>query len=170
MSAEVQNNELNETIARQGRTILRLSAAVENLTGQSQSLERWVRDTFTLTRARERELEDALEAARQETRLIALEAVRVLDALEWACDAARARSDDEALMRFEAARLDCVRRLSAAGVTEVPAEGEFDGRLHESLGARKTKSVPQYHILNVTRRGWQRGGEILRRAQVETAA
>jgi molecular chaperone GrpE (heat shock protein) len=170
MSAETQNDDLSEAIARQGRTVLRLSAAVEGLTGQSQSLERWVRDTFTLTRARERELEDALAASRQETSLLALEAIRILDALEWACETAKARKDDEAQALFERARQDCVRRLAAAGVTEIPTEGEFDGRLHEGLGVRKSKKVPQYHILSVSRRGWLRGSEVLRRAQVETAA
>ena len=167
---ETKENELTEAVSRQGRTVLRLAAAVEGLTGQSAALERWVRDTLTLARARERELEDALNASRQETRLVALEAVRVLDALEWACDAAKTRKDTEALAQFESARKDCVRRLAAAGVTEIPAEGELDGRLHEGVGTRRSRRVPQYHIVNVVRRGWMRGGEVLRRAQVETAA
>jgi molecular chaperone GrpE (heat shock protein) len=165
-----KENELTEAVSRQGRTVLRLAAAVEGLTGQSAALERWVRDTLTLARARERELEDSLAVSRQETRLVALEAIRVLDALEWACAAAKNRKDAEALEQFESARKDCVRRLSAAGITEIPAEGELDGRLHEGIGTKRSRRVPQYHIVNIVRRGWQRGGEVLRRAQVETAA
>ena len=163
-----KESELTEAVSRQGRTVLRLAAAVEGLTGQSAALERWVRDTLTLARARERDLEDALNVSRGETRLVALEAVRVLDALEWACAAARNRKDAEALERFEAARKDCVRRLSAVGIAEIPAEGELDGRLHEGVGTKRSRRVPQYHIASVVRRGWQRGGDVLRRAQVET--
>ncbi|MGC4045559.1 MAG: nucleotide exchange factor GrpE [Armatimonas sp.] len=170
MSVEVQGEDLAEAVGRQGRTVLRMAAAVEGLTGQAQSLERWVRDTLTLTRARERELEDALAYSKQETSQVALEAIRIVDALEWARDAAKARKDEEALALFDTARQDCIRRLAAVGVTEIPTEGEFDGRLHESLGVRKTKKVPQYHIVSVARRGWLRGSDVLRRAQVETAA
>ncbi len=177
-----------QVISRQGRLILRLSAAAEGLEARYKELAERLKereaqataDAEGLRRERDaarREAEEARregrETARQaaeQARRVALEAVRLLDTLDWAEEAATARGDDAMARDIAAARRDARRRLAAAGVTEVPCEGMADGHLHEGLEAVTTDAVPRYHIVRVLRRGWQMGPDVLRRAGVVTAA
>jgi len=154
-----------QVISRQGRLILKLSATAESLDARYKELSE-------RQRAQEARLEAAEEearAAKRQARQAALEAVRLMDALDWVQEALTARGLPLA-GDVASAQRDCLGRLAALGLTEVPANGLMDGRLHEGLEAVETDAVPQYHIVRVLRRGWQMGPDVLRRAGVVTAA
>lgn len=154
-----------EIVARHGRLLLRLSAATEGL-------EARYRELAELRRGDDALLEEAREEARQarqQARRLALESVRLMDALDWVYDALSHRGDTLAA-QVASARRDCMRHLAAVGITEVPADGRMDGRLHEGLESVAGGSeVPQYHIVSVVRRGYQLGSDVLRRTEVTTA-
>jgi molecular chaperone GrpE (heat shock protein) len=114
-------------------------------------------------------LSEARRDAERRARQVALEAIHLMDALDWVQGALTARGD--ALAREVAlAQRDCLRRLAAVGVTEIPCDGLMDGRLHEGVDTADGSGKPQYHIISVVRRGYQCGPEVLRRAEVVTAA
>jgi len=154
-----------QIVSKQGRLILRLSAATEamearyrELSGQLDERDRRIAD-----------LGEAKRDAERRARQVALEAIHLMDALDWIQGALMARGD--ALARDAAlAQRDCLRRLAAVGVTEIPCDGLMDGRLHEGLDTVDGSGKPQYHIVSVVRRGYQCGPEVLRRAEVVTAA
>lgn len=177
-----------QVISRQGRLILRLTASTEALDARYKELAERMREQAAALAQQEAELRErdarvkrliaeAEEARREgqqegqeQARRVALEAIRMMDALDWAQDALDARGEEALSREFASARRDCVRRLTAIGITEVPCEGMMDGRLHEGLETLETNSVPRYHIVRVLRRGWQCGPDVLRRAGVVTAA
>jgi len=158
-------------IARQGRLILRLTAATEAMEGRMKAL--------VATQEQEqqalREAQEATRWAESSLRLIARDAtLPLMDALDWAQEAANARGDKTLSDSLAAAVRDGLRRLAAVGITEIPAPigGTFDGRLHEAVEARQPtpgSGIARYAILFVVRRGYQRGTEILRRTTVITA-
>jgi molecular chaperone GrpE (heat shock protein) len=159
-----------DIVSRQGRLILRLSAAAESLEARYKQLA----DAVAAREERLSAAEEEALAARQQARRMALEAVRLMDALDWVQEALAAAGGEAAPLAREvaSAQRDCLGRLAAAGLTPVPAEpgAPTDGRLHEGLEAVETDAVPQYHIVRVLRRGWQMGPDVLRRAGVVTAA
>jgi Molecular chaperone GrpE (heat shock protein) len=155
-----------QIVARQGRLILRLSAAAEGLDARYRELSEQ-------QRAVENRVEEAREEARlarQQVRKVALEAVHLMDALDWVYEALEHRGDPLAA-QVASARRDCLRRLAAVGINEIPASsgGVMDGRLHEGLESISAPDVPQYHIITVVRPGYQMGADVLRRAEVTTA-
>lgn len=154
-----------QVISRQGRLILKLSAAAESLDARYKELS----ERGRAQEARLEAAEEAARAARSQARQAALEAIRLMDALDWV-QTALAGAGHPLAAEVASAQRDCLRRLAALGLTEVPAEGPMDGRLHEGLEAVETDAVPQYHIVRVLRRGWQMGPDVLRRAGVVTAA
>ena len=107
---------------------------------------------------------------------MALEAIHLMDALDWAGGAAGAHGEEKLAREILSAQRDCLRRLAVLGVTEISAArgAVMDGRMHEGLDAipatDDTADVPQYHILSLIRRGYQRGPDVLRRAGVATIA
>lgn len=158
-------------IARQGRLILRLSAATEAMEGRLKTLvENQAQEQQALREARE-----ATHQAEAMTRQIVREAVLpLMDALEWAQEVAATRNDRALIDSLAAAARDGLRRLSAAGITEIPAPigGTFDGRLHEAVEAQAAplgSGIARYAVLAVVRRGYQRGTEVIRRTTVITA-
>lgn len=159
-----------QVVSKQGRLILRLSAALEGL-------EARVRDLTEEARTRRREAEetsDTLRAAERRLRQTALECVHLMDALDWIFEATRARGDERLAGQIVSAQRDCLRRLAAVGITEIPASrgAVMDGRLHEGLeavpAAPENGDVPRYHIVELVRRGYQCGTDVLRRAEVKT--
>lgn len=153
-------------IARQGRLILRLTAAVEGLESRLKSQEgtRSVADW-----------ESELAIAKEEAGRVLREAVLpLMDALDFAAQTAQAREDGGLSAALSAARRDGLRRLAVVGVSEIPAQTgtPFDGRLHEAVESRPVPdgaSVKRYEILSVVRPGYQQGAEVLRRTTVITA-
>jgi molecular chaperone GrpE (heat shock protein) len=154
-----------QLVSKQGRLILRLSAATEAMEARYKEL------AARLSERDERveELTAARREAEKRARQVAQEAIHLMDALDWVQSALAAQGHPLAKELVSAQR-DCLNRLAALGITEVPGEGMVDGRLHEGVDKVESSDVPQYHIVSVVRRGFQWGTEILRRAEVITAA
>ena len=159
-------NALPQILSKHGRLILRMSAAVESLDQRYEKLARQLEE-------RDRRIEtltDACQTAEREAEQIAQAAIHLMDALDWVHDALTEKGQNNFSYEVEAARRDCLRRLAAVGVSEVPCVGQMDGRLHDGLDTVADAPVPKYHIVQIVRRGFQRGTQILRRAGVVTAA
>jgi molecular chaperone GrpE (heat shock protein) len=146
--------------------------AIHALQIQKQKQEIQDRETrlFRLTY----DLAQAQREGHENTRKIALEAIRLMDALDWVQEAltARGAAVKDLSRELASAQRDCLRRLAAAGIEEIPATGRMDGHLHEGLEvvpADAAGGVPKYDIVRVLRRGWKQGAEVLRRAGVATA-
>jgi molecular chaperone GrpE (heat shock protein) len=162
-----------QVVSRQGRLILRLSAALEALEGRTRDLA----DGERALRADAERATEALHAAERRSRQLALEAVHLLDALDGTAETSLARGDARLAAQVTAAQRDCLRRLAALGISEIPAPrgSAMDGRLHEGLEAvpatdASAEGVPRYHIVALLRRGYQWGADVLRRAGVATTA
>jgi molecular chaperone GrpE (heat shock protein) len=155
-------------IARQGRLILRLTAAVEATEARLRSQEE--------VRAELAAAQTLVAQAQEETRRVLREtALPLMDALDFAATAADTQGDRALANAITGARRDGLRRLSAVGISEIPASvgSPFDGRLHEAVESRPAPpgtSIPRYAILAVVRPGYQRGTDILRRATVITVS
>jgi molecular chaperone GrpE (heat shock protein) len=148
---------------------------VEALEGRTRDLSLLVqsqqqeRDTLT-ERAQQLELSrrQIQQEATERLELCASEAIYLMDLLDWAFGALQ--SQQHALANeIGVARKEGVRRLAAIGITEIPATGEMDGRLHEGVDTVPSDTIPHYHIVSVVRSGWQWGATVLRRATVVTA-
>jgi molecular chaperone GrpE (heat shock protein) len=154
-----------QLVARQGRVILRLSAATESVEKRYHELA----ERLAERDGRIEELSAARREAEKRARQAALEAVHLMDALDWARDALEKQGHPLA-KELAAAQRDCLSRMAALGIRETPGEGLMDGRLHEGVDTVETDAVPRYHIVSVVRRGYQWGADVLRRAEVITAA
>lgn len=158
-------------IARQGRLILRLTAASEATDARLKSLS----ESYEAVNAHLQAARDATERAEEETRRVLREAlIPLMDSIDFSALAAAKRGDAKLAEAIAGARRDGLRRLATVGVSEIPAEPGtmFDGRLHEAVEARPAppeNPVPRYAILSVVRPGFQRGTEVLRRTTVITA-
>lgn len=159
-------------ISKQGRLILRMTAAVEGLESRTRELT----DEVKRQRQQAEETAEALRLSQQRGRQMALEAIHLMDALDWVAESVAARGEEKFAREIVSAQRDCLRRLAAVGISEIPAaRGAFmDGRLHEGLESVSAEgeddAVQQYHILSLVRRGYQSGSDVLRRAGVTTAA
>lgn len=152
-------------VSKQGRLLLRLGAATESLDSRYGTLaEQIAAQSERLTRAEDARL-DAEASARQ----AALTTVQMMDALDWVYDRLVSSDLAETAQEVDAARRDCLRRMAGAGISEIPAQDVFDGRLHEGLEAVAAEGIPPYQIVRVVRRGFQIGPDVLRRAAVVTA-
>jgi molecular chaperone GrpE (heat shock protein) len=154
-----------DIVARQGRLILRLIAATEAVEGRYREIAAQMVE-------RDGQIESQMEARKEADRRLrqmATEVIHLMDALDWVHTTLNAR-EDSLVRDVAAAQRDCLRRLAAVGITEIPTEGMVDGRLHEGVDTTETSETPQYHVVSVVRRGFQLGPEILRRAEVITAA
>lgn len=165
--AEGENSVVTplDIVARQGRLILRMTAAIEAVEGKYRDIAVQMSERDAQI---EEQREDRKEAERR-MRQMATEVIHLMDALDWVYTTLNTR-EDTLVREVAAAQRDCLRRLAAVGITEIPTEGVADGRLHEGVDTTKTSEKPQYHIVSVVRRGFQLGPEILRRAEVVTAA
>lgn len=154
-----------QLVAKQGRVILRLSAATEAVEKRYKELAGQLaeRDEHI------KELSGARREAEKRVRQTALEAIYLMDALDWVQGALASQAHPLA-REVAAAQRDCLNRLAALGISETPAVGVMDGRLHEGVDTVETDTVPRYHIVSVVRRGYQWGADVLRRAEVITAA
>lgn len=161
-------NAALQIVARQGRLILKLSAAAESLEARYHALA----EQTQAQNERVNALSEEARQAQKRTRQVSLEAIRLMDALDWVGEALEARGQDALLSPLRSAQRDCLRRLASAGITEIPCAGQLDGHLHEAVGTGKAadEDTPRYHIVSVVQRGYQCGPDILRRAKVVTAA
>jgi len=185
-----------QVAAKQGRLLLRLSASSEATETRLRDLAIQAQERDALLHAAQEAAKAAREETKREqmarraadadTRKMALEAVRLLDSLEAAHGAALAENQTDLARELGAALQNGARRLAAVGITEIPAAGLMDGTLHNGVDtvprpnaaqemsgegsneSETTAETPQYHIVRVVRRGWQRGADILRRADVIT--
>ncbi len=166
-SEAAKNDGPLAVIARQGRLILRLTAAVEATQAQLKAQDD-ARQSVTA-------MESVAEEAREETRRVLREtAIPLMDALDFAAEVAATRGDLGLATAIAGARRDGLRRFAGVGIAEIPATVGmlFDGRLHEAIESRAAppgSHVSSYAILAVVRPGYQRGTQILRRTTVITA-
>lgn len=65
---------------------------------------------------------------------------------------------------------ELVELLDRHGVTEVPADGEFDPARHEAVDTATAAGVPAGRVVEVRRRGFAYGAAVLRPAQVVVSA
>ena len=155
-------------IARQGRLIMRLTAAVEGTEARLKAQE-----VAKAPAAHDWEWELA-QAKEEATRILREAVLPLMDALDFAAQMSQNREDIGLTKSLAAARRDGLRRLAAVGVSEIPATAgtPFDGRLHESVESRPAPDgspAKPYEILSVVRPGYQIGAEVLRRTTVITA-
>jgi molecular chaperone GrpE (heat shock protein) len=149
-----------------------MTAAVEALEVRTRELA----DDAKRQREQADDAAEALRLSQQRGRQMALEAIHLMDALDWVAESVAARGDAKFAREIVSAQRDCLRRLAAVGVSEIPAPrgAVMDGRLHEGLDSVPAEGdntdVPRYHILSLARRGYQSGTDVLRRAGVVTAA
>jgi len=165
-STDSKNEGPLAVIARQGRLILRLTAAVEAMESRVKDQE-GARQEAVVARS-------AADDAGEETRRVLREvALPLMDALDFAAETAATRGDAGLSDALAGARRDGLRRLATVGVARIPATPgtPFDGRLHEAVETRPAPpGMDRYVILAVVRPGYQRGTEILRSATVITSA
>jgi len=157
-----------QVVSKQGRLILRLSASTEALDQRYAQLARQLDE-------RDARIEQITEEQRQAGRRVrqaALAAVHLMDALDWVYQSLLQMGQETFARDVEAAQSDCLRRLATAGLAEVPCNGPLDGHLHEGVGMIPAGEAgkPPYHIVRVVRRGFLAGSDVLRRAEVVTAA
>lgn len=157
-----------QIVAKQGRLLVRLSASADALEARYRELSRQL-DTRN---AQSDAMAQAQKTAQKETRQMALVCIHLMDALDWVRTALEAQGAASLAREVAAAERDCLRRLAAIGVTEIPCQGLMDAKLHEGVDTvlLSAGDVPRYHIVKTIRRGFQAGPEVLRRASVVTAA
>lgn len=152
-------------LARQGRNLMKLGMATETLTTQIAALSGHLTE-------RDAQIEILQDTAKRQARQeldTAKAAIHLMDALDWIHDSLRQNGQADFADEVAVALRDCLRTLASVGINEIPAEGLLDGRLHEALDTVESDTVPRYHIVRIVRRGYQRGTEILRPAEVITA-
>jgi molecular chaperone GrpE len=119
-------------------------------------------DNFRKRAARERE--DAMRFANQ--RLLE-ELLPVIDNFEMGMMAAAKDPGSMIYIGMDMVRRQLADFLSSQSVEEIPSEGKaFDPNLHEAVTDEESATVPEGHVLRVTRRGFRLRDRLLRPASV----
>lgn len=148
------------------------AAPLDPMTALAQEAERWkdmaYRSQAELDNFRKRSAREA-----QETRAYAngdlLRALfPILDNFEMGLEAARAESEKSMIfMGMSMVSRQLQDFLRESGVQEVEALGKaFDPNLHEAVAQEASATVPEGHIIRVTRRGYKLKDRLLRAASV----
>jgi molecular chaperone GrpE len=148
-----------------------LEARIAEKDAEIQSLlERYrgAADEFDQARARLRkEVTKDVERGR---RALIGSFLEVLDNLDRALDAARARTDDPLTQGVSLVRQQFLTTLEALGVTRVDPTGQpFDPTCHEAVSTVSVVGVPDGQIVGVVRPGYLMGEDVLRPAMVAVA-
>jgi len=134
--------------------------------------DRWLRSEAELQNFRRRAQRDVEEARRFAEDRMLLATIDLLDDFERALDAAREAGAPEKWT--EGVELGTRRtrdHLGRHGVTEIAAVGApFDPAVHEAmLEVDAPEGIAPGHVVQVARKGYQRGGRALRPARVIVA-
>lgn len=103
------------------------------------------------------------------TRRLALRVLDVVDQFDSALDVERPDGIDESWIEgFDGIRRALTQALSSEGIESFESGGEpFDPRLHEALLTAESDEVPSSMVLNVLRKGYKMGDDVIRAAQVQ---
>lgn len=109
------------------------------------------------------------EIRRSATRRLALRVLDVADQFDSALDAERPNGVDESWLEgIDGIRRALTQMLSSEGIEPFESDGDqFDPRLHEALLTAESDKVPPNTVLNVLRKGYKMGDDVIRAAQVQ---
>lgn len=109
------------------------------------------------------------EIRRSATRRLALRVLDVADQFDSALDAERPEGVNESWLEgIEGIRRALAQMLSSEGIEPFESAGDqFDPRLHEALLTAESDKVPSNTVLNVLRKGYKMGDDVIRAAQVQ---
>lgn len=138
--------ELAADVAKWKELSLRTAAEMENLRKRT---------------ARERE-----EALRYANQRLLEDLLPVIDNFEMGMQAAAQDTSSMIYIGMDMVRKQLKEFLSAQGVEEIPAEGQFDPNLHDAVAQEECAKGDEGRILRVTRRGYKLRDRLLRPASV----
>ena len=109
------------------------------------------------------------EIRRSATRRIALKVLDVVDQFDSALDAEQPEGVNESWIEgIDGIRRSLVQMLTSEGIEPFESSGElFDPRFHEALLTAESDEVPSSTVLNVLRKGYKMGDDVIRAAQVQ---
>ncbi len=147
-------------------------AAGEDTEAARRYRDRWLRSEAELQNYRRRAARDREEAERRAEEAVLLQIIEQLDDLERALAAAGQAGAAESWV--EGVRLVAQKMrdtLSRYGVAAVETEGKaFDPEFHEAmLEVDPPPGIAPGGVVHVDRRGYRRGGRVLRAARVVVA-
>jgi hypothetical protein len=155
-----------QMVSKLGRNIMRVSLSAEALDKRYTELSEQLKERDERIHA----LADGKQAAEREARAAAMAAIHVMDALDWLSETATEHGDRELIRSVHAAQRDCLRKLAAAGLSEIPADGPFDGALHESIDTAQMEGRPGATISSKScGAAFKRGGDSAARGVVTAA-
>lgn len=109
------------------------------------------------------------EIRRSATRRLALRVLDVVDQFDSALDAERPEGVNGSWLEgIEGIRRALAQMLSSEGIEPFESAGDqFDPRLHEALLTAESDKVPSNTVLDVLRKGYKMGDDVIRAAQVQ---
>ena len=109
------------------------------------------------------------EIRRNSTQRLALRVLDAIDQFDAALDSERPEGvEDSWFDGFDGVRRSLLQVLSSEGIETFEAAGEqFNPRQHEALLTAESDEVPANTVLNVLRKGYMMGDEVIRAAQVQ---
>ncbi|MDA1258676.1 MAG: nucleotide exchange factor GrpE [Chloroflexi bacterium] len=109
------------------------------------------------------------EIRRAATGRLALRVLNTVDQLDTALGAERPDDVNQSwLDGFDGIRRGLLQVLSSEGIEAFASEGDpFDPRYHEALLSTESEEVPANTVVNVLRKGYKMGDDVIRAAQVQ---
>lgn len=121
-------------------------------------------DNLRKRTARERE-----EAIRYANQRLLEDLLPVIDNFEMGMQAAAQDTSSMIFIGMDMVRKQLNEFLTAQGVEEIKAEGQFDANMHDAV-SQEASDLPEGEIIRVTRRGFKIRDRLLRPASVIVAA
>ena len=121
-------------------------------------------DNLRKRTARERE-----EAVRYANQRLLEELIPVIDNFEMGMQAAAQDTSSMIYIGMDMVRKQLAEFILNQGVTEIPAEGQFNPNLHDAV-SQEISDLPEGDIIRITRRGYKLRDRLLRPASVIVAA
>jgi len=146
-----------------------LLARIEQLAAEAEeSRQRYLRAVADLENFRKRAVREKEEARKYATSAFVEELLPVLDHFVIGLDHARKDEANKAFVEGFEMVLNQLRNVFAQnGIQELnPVGGAFDPNLHESVAHVPSDSVPDGHVIEVTRVGYRLNDRLLRPATV----
>lgn len=141
--------QLETDVAKWKELSLRTAAEMENLRKRT---------------ARERE-----EAIRYANQRLLEDLLPVIDNFEMGMQAASQDTSSMIYIGMDMVRKQLAEFLTNQGVSEIPAEGQFDPNLHDAV-SQEPSDKPEGEIIRVSRRGFKLRDRLLRPASVVVSA
>ncbi len=130
--------------------------------------DRYLRAAADLENYRRRMIREKEEVRQAAVANLVQHLLPVLDSLQLGLTAARPQAETKTIADGVAIVVDQLKGvLTRNGLTEVSAAGErFDPHRHEALSHQPSATVPEEHVIQVVRVGYQLHGRLLRPASV----